>query len=185
MSTLPILQEAYRQHIDHFGDPTGSIVFDDGKQMSGFPERIDVFTWVPDAECDITTFATIGMAAMPMAGAEHRAELHFAVRRELTNDEIHKASVYLANLAMYPFYHSTYFDWWHTLSDTGPVPFYTEAQCILLHPRFVEDGWDGFETDGQRVKILNVVPVTRRELESGNASGILDRLDGIDIFTPR
>ena len=36
MPAAPILQQIYRAHIEHFGEPDRSVVFDDSKQIDGF-----------------------------------------------------------------------------------------------------------------------------------------------------
>ena len=185
MPLAPILQQIYREYMANFGEPTHSIAFDDGKQVDGFPNRIDVFIWEPDDECEMATFATIGMASLPLPKASHRTELQFAVRKTLDQGQIMDVSRFLANVAMYPFQIGEPLDWWHTLSNPGKVPLYSTAQCLLLHPRFVEGGWDTIATDEACVHILNVVPITKEEKDLRNISAILDRLEGVDLFEPR
>jgi hypothetical protein len=185
MPPASILQQIYRAHIEHFGEPDHSIVFDDARQIDGFPDRIDVLIWNPDNECDITTFATIGMASLPLPKARHRAELHFAVRKELEQRQISDVSRFLANLAMYPFQIGEPLDWWHTLNNPGEIPLFLTAKCVLLHPRFANDGWDSIVTGEGDVHILNVVPITREEKDLREISAILDRLQEVDIFEPR
>jgi hypothetical protein len=185
MSVPPILREVYREYLAHFGEPAHSIVYDDGKVPEGYPSRVDVFVWEPDEECEMCTFATIGMSAVPLPKAKHRAELHFAVRRALGMEEIGEVTRFLANLAMYPFQTGEPLNWWHTLSNPGKIPLYTSTGCLLLHPRFAGNGWDRIETDEACVHFLNVVPITREEKDLRQISAILDRLDGIDLFEPR
>ena len=186
MPAAPILRKIYHEHIEHFGEPAHSIVFDDRKQQSdGLPSRIDVLIWIPDDQCEMTTFATIGMASLPLPKATHRAELHFAVRRSLDQTQIQEVSHFLANLAMYPFQIGEPLDWWHTLSNPGQIPLFFTAKCLLLHPRFVKDGWDTIITEEADVHILNVVPITQEEKDLRNVSAILDRIQKVDIFEPR
>lgn len=180
-----ILQQIYRAHIEHFGEPNRSVVFDDRKQIDGFPNRVDVLIWYPNGECDITTFATIGMASLPLPKANHRAELHFAIRKSLEQSQIKDVSRFLANLAMYPFQIGEPLDWWHTLSRPGEIPLFSTAKCLLLHPRFVNEGWDSIATDEGDVHILNAVPITKEEKDLREVSAILDRLGEVDIFEPR
>ena len=179
------MREIYREYLAHFGEPTHSIVYDDGKVLEGYPCRVDVFVWEPDEDCEMCTFATIGMASVPLPKAKHRAELHFAVRRPLGKEQIAEVSRFLANLAMYPFQTGEPLDWWHTLSNPGKIPLYTSAECLLLHPRFVEGGWDRIKADEACVHLLNVVPITREEKDLRNIDSILDRLQEIDLFEPR
>jgi hypothetical protein len=42
MPAASILQQIYRAHIEHFGEPDRSVVFDDPKEINGFPNRVDV-----------------------------------------------------------------------------------------------------------------------------------------------
>ncbi len=185
MGAPSILQQIYRDHLDHFGEPSHSIVFDDGKQRDGFPDRVDVMVWDPDEECDITTFATIGMATLLMPRAKHRAELHFAIRRLLTGSERASVAKFMANLAMYPFQIGEAVDWWHTIANPGAIPLFTAAQCVLFHPRFIEDGWDNIQTDDGEVHLLNIIPITLEEKDLRKIDAILESLEGTDIFTPR
>ena len=159
-----IAPRVYAEHLDQFGEPDNCIVFDDKPMLSGegaqIPSRIEVYAWHPTPDLDITTFATIGMSDKPMTGAKHRAELHFAVRKTLSEEEQHACSLFLANLATYPFQDNTSLDWWHTIQDPGNIPQFPNARSVLLYPRFVEDGWEEIHVDGLVVKILNVIPIS-------------------------
>ena len=115
------------------------------------------------ADVDVTTFATIGMAASPMSGADHRAELHFSIRCHADSTSVGEISMFLANLAIHPFLNATFFDWWHKVRDPGPIPLFESATAVLFHPRILEAGWDTIGLDGTSVKILDVVPITPDE----------------------
>src|SRR5262245_9202799 len=130
MSAPPIVRDVYRAHLEHFGEPTQSIVFDDGKPLAGYPNRIDIFIWEPNADCDMTTVSTVGMSAEPIPNAMHRAELHFAVRRALSEPDQRAIAYFLANLAMYPFHSGEGLDWWHTIAEPGDIPLFQEARCV-------------------------------------------------------
>jgi hypothetical protein len=205
LSAPPILREVYREYMKRFGEPATSIVFDqtnrnrstaldDLIQPGGIPDRIEVFIWEPDHEHDVTMFLTIGMAVFPLPKVTHRAELHFAVRKPLTHEEQHAVSCFLANLAVYPFHHGEPLDWWHTMSNPGEIPLYSTAKCLLLG-RYTKKGWDNkngwwdlLTTDEGDIRILTVVPITQQEKDLGGTVGlgaIRERLDAIDIFTPR
>jgi hypothetical protein len=184
MPFASILQQIHRAHIEHFGEPDQPLVFDGARQIDGFPDRVDVLIWNPDDECDITTFATIGMASLPLPKANHRAELHFAVRKSLEQRQLSDVSRFLTNVAMYPFQIGEPLDWWHTPSNPSEIPLFLTAKC-LLHPRFVNDGWDSIATNEGDVHILNVVPITKEEKDLREISAILDRLDEVDVFEPR
>jgi Suppressor of fused protein (SUFU) len=187
MGASPIIKQVYREHMEHFGEPDDSVVYEDHDAPDGRPARIDIFVWRATAEIDITTFATIGMAAAPMSGADHRAELHFSIRCPVDSTTIGKTSKFLANLAIHPFLNATFFDWWHKIGVPGPIPLFTSATAVLFHPKFVEAGWDRMELDGALVKILNVVPITPDEHRIASVSDLIAhwaKID-IDLFAPR
>lgn len=112
----------------------------------------------------MTTFATIGMSTRPQPGTRSRVELHLAVRGKVTERIEAELATFLANLSEYPWDHGHVLDWWHTLSNVGQLPAFTRCEALLLHPRFVEKGWDVIEHGRQEIRILNVVPITRNEL---------------------
>lgn len=188
-----ITQKVYQAYLDHFGEPDRSRRFGDGSCQPGeehFPSWIDVFIWRGDEEIDITTFATIGVSEKPMEECSHRAEMHFAIRREFTEAEENQVCVFLANLAVYPFHHRTHFNWWHTLGTPGNIPLFSDEMAVLLHPAFVEEGWDYVNVDNLTVKILNVVPITQEERAMVRQQGAQSLLNlweeqEIDIFAPR
>lgn len=160
-----LVRNVYQEHIEHFGEPDDSFVFNDDDAVTPasdqMPSRIDIFVWQPTPGLDITTFSTMGMSEKPMVGAEHRAELHFAVRMKLTTKDVRSCAVFLANLATYPFHYGTHVDWWHKLNDPGPIPLFRSAKSVLLYPRFVDDGWDHIHyKDHPVVKLLNVIPIS-------------------------
>lgn len=193
-SPSDLVRAVYIDHVDHFGEPDHSIRFGDGTARKGeehFPPRIDVMIWRPDDSVDIGTFATIGMAERPMDDADYRTEMHFAVRRKsFTEQEEYQIALFLANLATYPFHYRTHLDWWHSLRDVGKIPLFSDGMSVLLHPRFIEDGWDTLIYKEQEVRLLNVIPITPEERQLKNDSGIdalfeswADR--NIDLFAPR
>jgi hypothetical protein len=147
--------------------------------------------WRPNDSIDIGTFSTIGMAARPMVDADYRAELHFSVRRKsFTEAEEHQIALFLANLATYPFHYGTRLNWWHSLRDPGSIPLYSVGMSVLFHPRFVKDGWDTITHDQQKVRLLNVVPITQEERQLRSDSGLDALCDrwadlNIDLFTPK
>ncbi len=187
MGASPIARHVYQVHLKYFGEPDQSIIFENDNAPAAHPSRIDILVWKASAEIPITTFSTIGMATRPMVGANHRAELHFSIRRSLDRTEIAETSKFLANLAMHPFTAATYFDWWHKVRDPGVIPLYTQAASVLFHPKFVETGWDVVEFEPTQIRILNVVPITTSEYEMQLISGLQDHWAeiGIDLFEPR
>jgi hypothetical protein len=187
MGAPRIAQQVYRAHIEHYGEPDDSIVYDDAKHPAVGPARVDVMIWLANKDLDVTTFSTIGMCTEPMEGTTHRAELHFAIRCRLEQKELRQCSLFLANLASYPFHHQTHFDWWHRLQHSGAIPLFPSASAILFHPRLVSDGWDTMQTDEGEVKILNVVPLNAREARLNPVSAIpkMWEDEGVDILLPR
>ncbi len=188
MPADPILKSLYHHHLDHFGEPDEGIVFDDPPPLNDtFPSRIDVFIWQPTADCDVTTFATIGMAARPMSGSRHRAELHFGIRDSLTPANQRKVAAFMANLAIYPFYHQTSFDWWHRIRQPGKIPMFPSCPSLFFHPRFVADGWDTVVFQDTDIRLLNIIPVTQAEYDLGSPAKALAYMadNELDFLTPR
>ncbi|MBO0756797.1 MAG: suppressor of fused domain protein [Bradyrhizobiaceae bacterium] len=112
-------------------------MYEDNDAPHECPARIDIFVWRASTKTDMTHFSTIGMAASPMSGADHRAELHFSIRSRVDSATIGMTSKFLANLAIHPFLNATFFDWWHKIRDPGSIPLFTSGMAVLFHPRFV------------------------------------------------
>jgi hypothetical protein len=187
MATSPLIRQVYREHLERFGEPDDAVTYEDDEQSYGRPSRVDIVVWRQCAEVDVTIFSTIGMAAFPMLGAGHRAELHFTIRRDVDRATVEAVSKFLANLAAHPFLNSTFFDWWHKLHYSRQIPLFRDATAVLFHPRFVNTGWDMIKFNGVLVKILNVVPITASEYGIDHVSELIDhwrRID-IDLFAPR
>ncbi|KGD64579.1 hypothetical protein Y5S_02334 [Alcanivorax nanhaiticus] len=125
----------------------------------------------------MTTFCTIGMSEKPMSGVDHRVELHLSIAEKLSDELVGKLTVFLANLSLYPFMNSTYFDWWHTLPNVGKIPGYASTSSLFMHPAFVENGWDVICAEEAHVKILNVVPITKDEQLISKEKGVNALLD--------
>jgi hypothetical protein len=186
MGASPIVRLVYQEHLDYFGEPDESIVYENSSAPAAHPDRIDIFVWKASADVPITTFSTIGMAARPMTGAKHRAELHYSVRRQLNEKLVGAGSTFLANLALHPFLNGTHFDWWHKVREPGTLPLYSKASSVLFHPKFVETGWDLIEFESTQIKILNVVPITADEYAIGEVAKLQDHWAeiNIDLFEP-
>jgi hypothetical protein len=187
MAASPLIRQVYREHLERFGEPDDAVTYDDDEQSYGQPTRISVVVWRRSAEVDVTTFSTIGMAAFPMPGAGHRAELHFTIRSDVDRAMVGAVSKFLANLAVHPFLNDTFFDWWHKLRYPGQIPLFREATAVLFHPRFVKAGWDMIKFNGVLVKILNVVPVTADEYGIDHVTDLIEhwRRTDVDLFAPR
>jgi Suppressor of fused protein (SUFU). len=187
MAVSAIARHVYQEHLDYFGEPDESFVYENKNAPADYPDRMDIFVWKASADVPITTFSTIGMATRPMAGAEHRAELHFSVRGSIDKATLGQGSMFLANLAMHPFIGGTHFDWWHKVRDPGAIPLYSRASSVIFHPRFVDTGWDAMQFDSTPIKILNVVPITPDEYAIQEISKLQDHWMNIevDLFEPR
>ena len=187
MGASPIIQRVYREHIERFGEPDESIVYEDHDAPDDRPDRIDIFVWHASKDVDITTFSTMGMAAKPMAGAKHRAELHFSIRRGFDRATTGATTMFLANLAIHPFLTATCFDWWHKVRHPGAIPLFADDSAVLFHPKFVDAGWDTIQFEATAVKILNVVPITPAEYDMQPLTRLFDHWAriNIDLFEPR
>jgi Suppressor of fused protein (SUFU) len=187
MATSPLIRQVYREHLERFGEPDDAITYDNDEQSYGQPSRISVVVWHRSAEVDFTTFSTIGMAALPMRGAGHRAELHFTIRHDVDRAIVGAVSKFLANLAIHPFVNDTYFDWWHKLRHPDQIPLFREATAVLFHPRFANTGWDMIKFNSVLVKILNVVPITANEYGIDHVTDLIEhwRRTDVDVFAPR
>ncbi len=177
-----IVKNVYREHIEKFGEPAQSFRYDNQSSDNGisYPQFVDVMIWVPDEDVNMTTFATIGMSDKAMKGVDYRVELHLAVEGALDENTTGKLTIFLANLSLYPFMNSTYFDWWHTVPNAGNIPGFPSTQSLLLHPAFVKDGWDLICTDLGHIKIINIVPITKEEQQMSKEKGINALLDYLD-----
>jgi hypothetical protein len=187
MAASPIARHVYLEHLDYFGGPDESIVYENSNAPAAYPDRIDILVWKASADISITTFSTVGMATRPMAGAKHRTELHFSIRAHLEQELIGEGSRFLANLAMHPFVNGTFVDWWHKVREPGTIPLYSKATSVLFHPKFVETGWDVMEFNSTQIRILNVAPITPDEYAMREVSRLQDHWAAIDIdlFAPR
>jgi hypothetical protein len=185
MGPSTIVKTVYDEHIRNYGEPEESFVFEDPEPALGVPGRIDIMAWNTDDPSDTVTLSTIGMSDKPMKGANHRAELHFAIRKRLTKEEMEKLGQFMSNLALHPFLTNSYFDWWHTIADPGNIPLFHRAIGVWLLPPYVPQGWAKIKVESTEIRILNVVPVTKEEMDIKNIKQRLQALEGIDIFTPR
>lgn len=191
MQATPIVSNMYRESVARFGEPDHVIVFDDPPPPDDrWPARIDVLIWEDSEDVDITTFATVGMCDRPMNHSDHRCEIHFGIRKPAAELDLNSVAHFCANIAVYPYAHNTFFDWAQTINNPGPIPYFPNCTGLLLHPAFIEDGWDSVDFDGIRINIMNAVPVSKVELDHRRENGpfsIFDYLaeNEIDIFTDR
>ena len=187
-----LVKAVYHEHIARFGEPAQSIRYEDPPLDASIavPAFVDVMVWPADEELNITTFATIGMCDLEMPQSDQRAELHFSVEGDANPQTTAEITRFLANLALYPFINHLHLDWWHVIPNAGHIPHFTGMNSLLLHPAFVEGGWQHICHDGESVKILNVVPITSQELQQYRSSGMESLLQyfeqqDINLFAPR
>jgi hypothetical protein len=174
MKVSKLITKVYRDHVKNYGEPDKSIRFGNGTCIEGeehIPSIIDILIWLPDKDVDITTFATIGMSDKPMSEVDYRAELHFAIRANLEEKEIAEVSAFLANIAVHPFLHRTYLDWYHIINPEE-IPQFKDTTSILFFSAFVDGGWETIQADKQTVKILNLIPITAQEKEIVKNQGV-------------
>lgn len=185
-----LVKAVYHEHIARFGEPAQSIRYEDPPVQVPVPGFVDVMVWPADEEVDITTFATIGMSDLEMSSPGSRAELHFSLQGSVDSETTSQITRFLANLSLYPFINQTWLDWWHVIPNAGQIPHFTGMHSVLIHPAFVQDGWDHIHIDQQHVKILNIVPITAHELKLYRTEG-MDKLlqyweqNDIQLFAPR
>ena len=187
-----LIKAVYQEHIARFGEPAQSVRYEDPPidPSIAVPAFIDVMIWPADEELNISTFATIGMSDAEMSESGLRVELHFSLEGEVEPETTNKITLFLANLSLYPFVNRSYLDWWHVIPEAGSIPHFTGMHSLLLHPAFVDGGWNHVCHKTQSVKILNVVPITAKELALYRSAGIeglqqyFEQQD-INIFAPR
>jgi hypothetical protein len=191
MGASPIVCAYYSEAIERFGEPSGSYAFyDPPPPDDSWPQRIDVLYWENDAELDITTFSTVGMCDRPMSHVDHRCELHFSIRKPAREMNLNRVCAFCANLATYPFANDTFFDWTQTVVSPGAIPYFPNCRSLLLHPAFVADGWDTVMFGETKIQIMNLVPLTEREMSYRKEHGpfaIYNYLveKAIDLFRDR
>jgi hypothetical protein len=185
-----LLRHVFDAHEKNYGEPDMHYPFDP-VMVDGQPvvERLDVFVWRPNTEVPMTTFSTIGMSGKKMPGVDHRCEIHFTVRGRLTENEESETARVLANLAVYPFLQKTYFDYWHILPHLE-MPKFFKCSAGIFHPAFTKDGWDTIESQNDKIKILNLVPITPQERATAQTAGVSPMLNAlydhrVDIFSDR
>lgn len=183
-----LLRKIEREHIDQFNVPDEVQAFDlSDLTKPPITTPLKVMAWLADEDCDISSFATVGMAVQEIPGADYRTELHFDIRGGISAEDVQTLCEFLAELATLPLETGQALNWWDMVQSEGGIPLFPSCTALLFHPRFFPDGWDTIECDGTRVKILNLVPITEKEarLESGQA--IMRQIESkrIDILSPR
>jgi len=181
-----LMRHVFDEHVRNYSDPDLHFQFG----ASAIFEYMDVFVWQPSKEIPMTTLSTMGMAERPMDGCTHRSEIHWTIRGRLSEEDETDAAAFLANVAAFPFLRNSFFDFWHLLPNLGRIPAFANCSAGLLHPSFVEKGWDTILYEHDTIKILNFVPITPSELFLATSSGVNVMLQSMyeektDIFRDR
>ena len=174
-----------------WGEPTDIITFD-GSELTppGALDCVHVTIWDADADCDVTTYATLGMSEKFMQGANYRVELTLGCRGSLEPGERRRLAAFVANVTEYPFEHSLKLDWWERLRNPGKIPAFAGCTQLLIAPMFGEDEFRYFPEPDDDVKLLSLIPITPHEeniLTKHGRSAFLDYWEqtDVDIFAPR
>jgi hypothetical protein len=188
-----VTKTVYGDFIERFGEPDLALMYDESSAKAARPlhlESVMVMAWRPTGDLDMTTFATVGMSARDVPGANHRLELVFSIAARLDEATERRATRFLANMAQYPWDHERALDWWHILRNPGPIPGFPGCSAILFHPKFVESGCDHVHFGEMAVHLLNVVPITELERQRAvedHPQRLMEKLrdDGVDVFRDR
>jgi hypothetical protein len=160
------MKALYHHFTEKWGEPEHLIWFDPNQAGRKCAlEKIHIGVWPSDEECDVNSFVSFGMSEVEMggSGSSNRAELQFAIRGNLTNEEIHEVARFLANVAEYPFANNLTLDWWHSLGDSGKVPCFPEVSKILFRPSFSDSACSDATYQNETIKFLFIVPLTEEE----------------------
>ncbi|MEV5767456.1 suppressor of fused domain protein [Micromonospora sp. NPDC052213] len=191
MAAPPILRDIFNAYREQRGEEDDGVLFEDEQAPIS---RLDVLVYRPTGAADMTSFATIGMAAkeMPAApgsGRGGRAELHLGRRGPLTRPEEHAIAVRLANLAIHPFITGMQLSWGHMIGFREDFPTFPGCRSVFLAGPLSAEGQDYVHTSAGAVRVINVVPITDAERERGRALTPVDfahsLLEHADIFAER
>lgn len=160
------MKALYRHFTSKWGEPEHLIWFDPKQSnREGALKKIHIGVWPSDEECDVNSFVTFGMSEKEMGGegTGNRAELQFAVRGNISDQEMHEAAKFLANITEYPFENNITLDWWHSLRNAGKIPFFDNAKKILFRPSFSDTACSDATYNDELIKFLFIVPLTEVE----------------------
>jgi hypothetical protein len=126
-----------------------------------------------------------------MPGTQQFAELHFSRRGLMDEQQRLEVARFLANLALYPFYHGLALGPWEVIPEPGPIPGCVGCKHALLCPQTAPGGIESLTTpEGDEIRLLFVVPITPSErllLQHGGREAftahVLDR--NIDLMSDR
>jgi Suppressor of fused protein (SUFU) len=174
-----------------WGEPSDIVVYDGSRlQPPRTLDRVHVAIWDAGGDCDVTTYATLGMSENCLPGAEYRAELTLGCRGQLGPSDRRGLATFVANVTEYPFMYGLKLDWWERLKDPGSIPAFPGCTQLLLAPMFGDDEFLYFPEPDNDVKMLSLVPITPQEnhlLAEHGRQAFLDYWEqsGVDIFAPR
>ncbi|HJL19059.1 MAG TPA: suppressor of fused domain protein [Sandaracinaceae bacterium LLY-WYZ-13_1] len=185
-----ILRDVYKQHIQHWGQDDEGYTYERTEEGAQPLSRLDVFVYRPRGGREITTFATIGMAAREMPDEGGRAELHLTLRGEPSRELERAIATQLANLACFPWQNGGgALGWGEIVPLPRDFPGFEGCDAVFLAGPFEEGDWDWIETAEGPVRIINVVPITgaeRQEARRERPSAFLAALRArVDVFAPR
>jgi Suppressor of fused protein (SUFU) len=191
MAAPPVLRDIFNAYRTHRGEEDDGFLFEDEQAPIS---RLDVLVYRPTPPADMTSFATIGMAAkempaMPGSGGGGRAELQLRRRGQLTRPDEHAIAVRLANLAIHPFITGTQLNWGHMIGFGEDFPTFPGCRAVFLAGPLSAEGLDYVRTSAGAVRVINVVPITDAERDRGRTLPPVDfaqsLLEHVDIFAER
>lgn len=191
MAAPPVLRDIFNAYQNQLGEEDDGFLFEDEQ---GPISRLDVLVYRPRSGTDMTSFATIGMAAkempaVPGPGGGGRAELHLRRRGPLTRSEEHAIAVRLADLAVHPFVTGTQLNWGHMIGFREDFPTFAGCRAVFLAGPLSAEGLDYVHTSAGAVRVINVVPITDAERERGRGLPPVDfarsLLEHADIYAER
>lgn len=182
LDPTPRMKALYHWFARQWGE-SGRLIWFDPARASGpvRVEKLHVAVWPANDDCDVTTFVTLGVSEVELAGCEiRRVEFHWAVRRHLSHDEIQLGAKYLANLSQYPFDHGRCFDWWNTLASPGQIPFFPTATALLLRPPFTSETDQEVSVGGEQIRMLYLAPLNSEQHQILMTEGVDAYLDYLE-----
>lgn len=191
MSAPPVLRDVFHAHRAAWGVEDDGYVFEDGRPPL---DRLDVLVYRPATAADMTSFATVGMAAreMPAApgpGGGGRAELQLSRRGRLAREDEYAIAAALANLAVHPFVTGQQLNWGHLIGLGSDFPTFPGCRAVFLAGPLSNTGRDYIATGDGAVRVINIVPITDAERALGRTlppvSFAQKLIDQVDVFAER
>jgi hypothetical protein len=181
----------YRYLANLFGEPEDLWTFDPLEVPQPNPLRLCfVPAWPARGPDETTEFNTLGMSEDPMPGTERFAELHYSHRGVMDKDQRLEVARFLANLALYPFYHGLALGPWEVIPEPGRIPGRSGCRHVLLCPQTAPGEIEALATPYGDVQLLFVIPITpaeRQILRSGGRAAFAEYVlnAGVDLLSDR